>query len=334
MVLRLEYRRYSLPFRRLVRTSRGNWATREGLIIRVERPDGTHGFGEAAPVPGFGEESVDACEAACRSLGPTIGEGASAGLPQGLATLRHALASAIPGHPGRAQHASLAVAALLPSGRSAVEEGPVKADAGFRVFKWKVGVGAADDEQAILDDLIGGLPSGSRIRLDANGAWNRRAAERWLDLAADRPVEFVEQPVDARGKGAEDLLLGLAGDFPVRIALDESLVNDGDVDRWLGLGWPGYYVIKPSLLGDAGATVEKLSKAAADVVFSSALETAVGAQAALRLAFAWKGKLSALGFGVWPLFNEPTFDGPAAAPFIRAEDVERMDPQLLWNALD
>jgi O-succinylbenzoate synthase len=206
------------------------------------------------------------------------------------------------------------------------------AEAGFRVFKWKVGVAAADDEMGMLDDLLAALPGGSRIRLDANGAWDRRTAERWLARASERPVEFIEQPMAPDSRGAEDSLLGLAADYPAPIALAESLADNADVERWLGRGWKGYFVVKPSLLGDARAALGKLAGAHARVVFSSALETAVGAQAALRLAFAWPGKMSALGFGVWPLFADTRFDGPAAAPFIRAEDVDRINPEDLWNA--
>ena len=70
------------------------------------------------------------------------------------------------------------------------------------------------------------------------------------------------------------------------------------------------------------------------MVFSSALETAVGARAALRVAFAWKpGPARALGFGVWPLFADARCDGPFAAPFLRAEDVGRLNPEAVWNAL-
>jgi O-succinylbenzoate synthase len=68
------------------------------------------------------------------------------------------------------------------------------------------------------------------------------------------------------------------------------------------------------------------------VVFSSALETGIGARAALRLAFAWPGKALSLGFGVWPLFSDPRFDGPAAAPFLRVDDVNRINPEALWSA--
>jgi o-succinylbenzoate synthase len=275
---------------------------------------------------------VDAAEAACRTLGSNLTETAVERVPMKLGALRGALAQAMGGIRDTAVHASLGVAALLPAGRAALFEGPAKADEGFRVFKWKVGVEAEDDERAMLDDLIAALPAGSKLRLDANGAWEPRAAERWLGHASDRPVEFVEQPIAADSKGAEARLSGLAGDYPVPIALDESIVDEGDVDRWLGAGWPGYFVVKPSVMGDARGALARLAAAGSSVVFSSALETAMGAQAALRLAFAWPGKVTALGFGVWPLFADPMFDGPAAAPFIRIEDVNRIDPLDLWNA--
>lgn len=330
---RLEVRRYNLPFRHAVRTSHGSWATREGLFVRLERPDGTLGYGEAAPVPGFGRESVDDDQAACRALGGNAESGAVDRLKGTHPALHNALASAMGfGGEGRRQ-ASLGVAALLPAGRASLEAAPAKADAGFRVFKWKVGVGAADDEIAILDDLVAALPAGSRIRLDANGAWNRKTASLWLTRASERPVEFVEQPVAPSSKGAEDTLLGLAADFPVPVALDESIIADGDISRWLDLGWRGFFVIKPSLLADPRGALVRLEKAAARVVFSSSLETAIGAQACLRLAFSWQGAKAALGFGVWPLFLDPRFDVPQSGPFIRLEDIELINPDALWNAL-
>jgi O-succinylbenzoate synthase len=201
-------------------------------------------------------------------------------------------------------------------------------------------VGEIADELALFDDVCAELPEGAKLRLDANGAWDRRRAERWLERCAERPVEFVEQPCFARASdGAtsrervNDLLLGLAEDYPTPIALDESIVGDGDLERWLGLGWSGVFVLKTSLLGKPEAAVAKLARAKAAVVFSSALETAVGARAALRLAFQWTGVRRALGFGVWPLFTDARFDGPVAAPFFRIEDVERINPEAVWNAL-
>ena len=361
MQFRFQFRRYRLPLRVAVRTAHGPWAERKGVVVRLEDEDGAVGYGEAAVIPWFGTETADEAEAVCRELGATIDDARLASVPARMGCLRNAIASArlevgqvsdLPPTTRREKGqvkdlTYLSVAAFLPAGQAALAEIAPKAEAGFRVFKWKVGVGDAADERVLLDDVCAALPSGAKLRLDANGAWDRRTAERWLECCAERPVEFVEQPCFAPPGGAsqgtallkrcEDLLRGLAESFPTPIALDESLVGEGDVERWLAAGWRGIFVIKPSLLGDAAAVLAKLAPAKADVVFSSALETAVGARAALRLAFAWTpptGTARALGFGVWPLFVDGRFDGPRAAAFLRAEDVARLDPEAVWNALN
>lgn len=332
-----EYRRYRLPLRVPVRTAHGVWTEREGVLVRLaeDAAAGRVSYGEAAVLPWFGTETADEAEVACRELGGKVGTVRLESVPVKLACLRNALAAARATDAGEAPGKNyLPVAALLPAGRPALEAVRAKAEAGFRVFKWKVGVGDVADELALLDDLCATLPSGAKLRLDANGAWDRRKAERWLERCADRPVEFVEQPVAADARGAEDLLLGLAGDFPTALALDESLVGEGDVEKWIGAGWPGVFVVKTSLLDDVSGALARLEKAKAAVVFSSALETAVGAKAALRAAFRWKGEARALGFGVWPLFQNARCDGPAAAPFVRWEDVERLDAEAVWNAVN
>lgn len=343
---KLEHRAYRLPFRQTVRTAHGPWAEREGIWLRAEREvEGRRvvGWGEAAPVAGFRCESLEAAEAALAGL-----EGRAVDLAEGLARMpaecgcaRAALASAL-GEETKATGGAikfLSVAGLLPAGRAALAAVDARLELGYRVFKWKVGVGAAADEWAMLDDLLGRLPAGARLRLDANGAWDRRVAEGWLARAAERPVEYVEQPIAADARGAEDLLRGLAEDYPVKIALDESLSGSDDVARWLASEWRGVWVIKPALLGEPGPVLASLAKAKADVVFGSALETVIGARAALRLAFAWaeaRGEKTearrALGFGVWPLFADAKADGPATGAFVRAEDVERINAEALWNA--
>jgi O-succinylbenzoate synthase len=337
--LLLRFRRYRLPFLTPVRTSRGPWAEREGLLLRLEDESGRAGWGEAAPIPSFGTETADEAESACRALGGWMEEGllaAPAGMRCVAAGLRAARADLETGRTTdwRAGPGAWPVCALLPAGAGALPVLAAKAESDFRVFKWKVGAGNAGDELALLDDLCGLLPAGARLRLDANGAWDRRMAGRWLDRCAGRPVEFVEQPVAPEARGAEDLLLGLAGDYPTPLALDESLGSDDDVGRWLDLGWKGVFVVKPSLHGDLRPVLERLETAGAAVVFSSALETAVGARSALLAAFSWRGVAKALGFGVWPLFSDSTFDGPAAAPFLRCADIECIKPEILWNALN
>ncbi|HTJ78183.1 MAG TPA: o-succinylbenzoate synthase [Rariglobus sp.] len=338
MALHLTYRRYALPFRAPVRTAHGIWAERTGLIVKLEGAAGRVGYGEVAPIPWFGTETVEESEAALKILGEWMTPEQIAAVPAKLGCLRFALAGACAGLDEGVGAKSerpdyLPVAALLPVGRAALTQIAPKAELGFRTFKWKVGVGDIADELSLLDDVIAELPMGAKLRLDANGAWDRRQAARWLERAAERPVEFVEQPIAHDARGADDALRGLAGDFPTPIALDESLVGARDVERWLAADWPGIFVIKPSLLGEPAPVMARLATAKADVVFSSALETVVGAKSALQLAFAWKGKRRALGFGVWPLFADNVFDGPFPAPFIRPEDVSRLNPEAAWTAL-
>ncbi len=350
MSYRLHYRRYRLPFRSPVRTAHGPWAEREGVLVQLVNAAGQTGYGEASPIPWFGSETVDEIAAVCRELGEAVDDRRLDSVPEWLGCLKNALGvareEAVKQTPAQIH---LGVAALLPAGRAALTQIGPKAEAGFRVFKWKVGVGDLADELALLDDVCAALPGGAKLRLDANGAWNRRQAERWLERCADRPVEFVEQPAfsgppsfakPAAGRSPgtalskmDDLLLGLAEDFPTPLALDESLTGDGEVERWLGLGWRGVFVVKPALLGDVKCTLARLAKAKAVVVFSSALETRLGAKAALRAAFAWPGEPRALGFGVWPLFADGRFDGPYTGPFLHWEDVERIQPEAVWNAL-
>ena len=325
-------------------TAHGTWADRDGVIVRLQNEGGAAGFGEAAAIPWFGTETVEELETACRELGEKVDASRLAAVPEKLSSLRNALDAAqreLGGSAPKIETMSLGVAALLPAGRNAISEMARKAEAGFRIFKWKVGVADAADELALLDDVCAALPSGGKLRLDANGAWDRRVAERWLERCAERPVEFVEQPCferlarhEAASKRIDDMLLGLAEDYPTPIALDESLVRDGDVARWLGAGWRGVFVVKPSLFADVDRVLAQLAKAKASVVFSSALETAVGARAALRWAFSWKGEPRALGFGIWPLFQDARFDAPFVAPFIRSEDVEHLNPEVVWNALN
>lgn len=297
------------------------------------------GVGEVAPIAWFGSESLDDVDALLRGWGPVVSDDQLDALPEPFASLRFALHAArrrgfALARPTDKRPDYLPVAALLPAGVAGIEMARARGEAGFRSFKWKVGVSEVAGEIAMLDDLLAVLPTGSKLRLDANGAWSRRDAERWMAACGDRPVEFVEQPVSGEGTQGEDLLRGLSQDYPTPIALDESVASPADVRRWLGLGWRGAFVLKPALLGDP-LLPAKLVRDGIPCVFSSALETRVGARSALAQAFACAGGTSrAVGFGVWPLFAEGRFDGPAVAPFIRWSDVEALDVEAAWNALD
>jgi O-succinylbenzoate synthase len=346
-------------------TERTEIFNREGTRRDAKAADGEvraggAGWGEVAPISWFGTETVAEAREALAGLRGEARDlaDALARVPTECVSVRAGLAAAMergagseeqeavsevqaPGSSLPAPCSFLPVAGLLPAGRAVLGAVEARLELGFRTFKWKVGVGEAADEWAILDDLLGVLPKGAKLRLDANGAWSRKVAEGWLARAAERPmIEYVEQPVGTETRAGEDLLRGLAEDFPVKIALDESIAGARDVEKWLAMDWQGVWVVKPALLGEPGPVLEKLARAKADVVFGSALETCAGARAGLRLAFAWaerEGRAAAerraLGYGVWPLFGEDAANAPWSGPSVRREDVERINPEALWNAL-
>jgi O-succinylbenzoate synthase len=327
---RLSCKTYRLPLATPLRTARGLWETRDGLLVRLEDELGRVGYGEAAPVPWFGTETLAEAEASCRALGENVTDEFLDAVPARLGCVRFALAAARNRDDAPAGDRRLPVATLLPAGREALEALPARLETGFMAFKWKVGVGELNDELAILDDLLALLPHYTRLRLDANGAWTRRMAMRWCERCAERPVEFIEQPLPPDD---EDGLRGLAADYPVKVALDESAVHLGDIRRWCGQGWMGVFVVKPALAGPLAELRRLIEELKLDVVLSSAIETVVGRQAVLREAL--RGGLThrALGFGVGAVLGRPEFDGPHLGPLLDRSWVDTANPEAAWNAL-
>ncbi|HYC71135.1 MAG TPA: o-succinylbenzoate synthase [Opitutaceae bacterium] len=344
MTYRFQHQRHLLPLRAPLRTAHGAWAGREGLLVRIEDRDGRIGFGEVAPIPWFGTETLAEAETVCAGLRGRVGPDILAAIPERYGCVRFAVACALaeveravpprPDEEARGEAAApptrLPVVALLPAGKPALDDLRARLEAGFLSFKWKVAVGRPEDELALLDDLLAALPPYARLRLDANGGWDRRQARRWLERCAERPVEFVEQPVAASD---EDALRGLAEDFPVTLALDESVVRLADARRWHAAGWRGVFVIKPAICGPLGEIEAWARESRADLVLSSAIETAVARAAILRWALARGITKRALGFGTGELFESRAANGPILGALADAGWAGSFDPRLLWDEI-
>ena len=333
MVYRFHFKHYRLPLRASLRTAHGLWTEREGIIVRLEDETGRVGHGEIAPLPWFGTETLAGAEEICRKFGDKVEAALLDEVPERFGCVCFALAAARAGQCHIIDDTAgkrLPVAALLPAGRDAVPLLRTKLEGGFLAFKWKVGVGDADDELGVLDDLLAQLPVHAKLRLDANGGWTRQQAERWLARCADRPVEFVEQPVSPAD---EDSLLGLAADYPVKLALDESVVRLAEARRWQAQGWPGVFVLKPALAGPLDELAKWILETKADVVLSSAIETKLGRSAILRAALSQPLTKRALGFGVGEVFGDRRWDGPVLGPLADASGIADNPGEELWTAL-
>lgn len=177
--------------------------------------------------------------------------------------------------------------------------------------KWKVA--AMDDtvERNLLEMLLDRLPPGTRLRLDANGGWDRCTATAWAErLAPETSLEWLEQPLSPSDLEGLELLAR-----KVPVALDESLQWDGS----LRATWEGWQVRRPCQDGDPRPLVRQLQTGAPRLALSTGFETGIGR--------CWLHHLAALqAAGPFPT-------APGLAPgWCPEEALFSQDPALVWAA--
>jgi len=327
-----------LGFARTVRTARGDFDQRRSVIFAVDGAGGITGYGEAAPWPGFGTESVDEALAgltdAARLLHGLEIEPGEWPAPVAL-RLRNAPAAraAVQGALWdlAARGAGLPLADFLalhgvpfcgtvlrevPVQALLIERGPTAlrveaeraAAAGFRAAKIKLGAASLAEDVARAHAARLGLGPGVLLRGDANGGWNESAAGEALAAFEQLDFDFVEQPLPA------DDVAGLARlrrRSTVRIAVDESVSTEEGALRVIAAEAAQVYVLKPAMLGGAARALEiatLVRKAGNEVVFSHAFESAVGARHALHCAAAWGDTAAQHGLRTAGLFVRDVAD--------------------------
>ncbi len=314
---RFAYRLYHRPFRRSLQTSHGTWDRRDGMILRLVDAAGQITFGEIAPLPWFGSETIAQAWDFCQHLPPEITAETIAMIPAHLPACQFGFESAWMGHSQRAESiAPHHLSGLLPAGKSALETWQPLWDQGYRTFKWKIGIGDLLTEIQIFHSLTAALPQSARLRLDANGGLTWQEAIVWLESIAATQVEFLEQPLSV---DQFDAMLDLSQRYPTPLALDESVATLAQLQTCYQRGWRGVFVVKPSIAGFPSHLRQFWQQQHLDGVVSSVFETAIGRQASLALgAELQTGTDRAAGFGVTHWFND---------------DLDTLEFEQLWQRL-
>jgi O-succinylbenzoate synthase len=324
----ISFRTYKRPFRKPLLTAHGEWKEREGIIVRLEDVRGQVGFGEIAPIPWFGTETMEDAIELLEGLGSAFNLKEIDGIPNSLPCCQFALEAAFMGLSEEKEEISsfsTEVGALLSLDDGFEEVVEQKLKNGYRSFKVKISVHSIEKELSLIRRLARLLPGDGSIRLDANGGLSLSDTRILLKKVEGLPIEFLEQPFPPDKR--EDLL-ALAKDSMVPIALDESVVKVDDLKRWRDLHWPGVYVLKPGLAGRVTELKRELNQGLGDFVFSSALETVVGIKEALKLAAGFESKRP-LGFGVESLFEDNwMFE---ARPVIDDTFIKNMEGAKIWE---
>lgn len=296
---------YQLPLLRPWASARGGFAVREGWLVRLETDAGLTGYGDCAPLPQAGTETLECAVSRLAAMASELPgmapqkaldslDAETAGAPAARCGLETALLDLLAQQAGLPlacwfnPHSSLSVKVNAMIGsldQEAASRALAAVEAGYAVLKLKVGVFPPKAELARLNDLAVRLPAGISLRLDANRAWDEVGAGAFLGGLAGLPVESVEDPLaDAGMEGLKRLQAGV----PYPLVADESLLLLG-VEAMLAHRPVRRIVLKPMVLGGlcpALALANRARKAGMECVVTTTVDSAVGVRAALHLAAA------------------------------------------------
>jgi o-succinylbenzoate synthase len=316
-------------------------ARREGLLVALFL-HGRTGVGDAAPLPGLSSESLDDVVAALRalkddrskSLESLLARAASRSLPPSLAwAIESAHRDATMAMTTTTEPAAwLQTSQLL--GDDARHDEEVQG-----TVKLKVGRAPLDVECARLARLA---RAGCRLRLDGNRRLDAPATCALVE-AAGEALEFFEEPTPRSALPTDGVPLALDETLDETFA---SLTDDAPssvIDAALRALPPARaWVLKPTVLGPARMAhlLASSSKAGAQIVLSSAYDSAVGRRSLIHFGASQGLTSSVHGVGTADVFASDleSVTGPIV---VRDGDVVRIGacvssssfPDLVWETI-
>ncbi len=341
--------RYSLAFTQPVVLKRSRLIDREGVLIRLTAEDGSMGWGETAPLPGFSPETLEEATDQLLGLAASMpGREVSAGVPDGVdltPSVRFGLELATwnlsanssgevsPGPINNSPREAMRVNGLLSgSYEKLVEEAGRMRATGYRAVKLKVGGRGIAEDLRLVREIGEVLGDGVSLRLDANRAWGFGEALEFGRGLPDVRVEYVEEPLSEAWRLGE-----LAGRWGLAVALDESLAGMGP-EGLVGHRYARAVVLKPTLIGGVSRALRFAEEAEAlgmRAVISSSYESGVGTGGLVALAAAIGDE--PVGLDTYRRLAEDAIEVPLdlPAPFVdvrravdaaRRVDVRKLEP--------
>ena len=135
-------------------------------------------------------------------------------------------------------------------------------------FKWKVAIKDNQIEEKVLEQILSELTPNIKIRIDANGSWDRDTANKWADiLKNNKNLDWLEQPLSKDDiKGMEEI------NKKIPVALDESLMKYPKLID----SWRGWQIRRPSQESNPMKLYEELKNKKGFISISSSFETGIG----------------------------------------------------------
>ena len=281
--MKLRFFEYRVPFIHPIRIGGSIQSERKGLYLLATDEDGVSGWGEVAPLDGYGPDTFS--EVCDLMTGPIAHYSPS--LRFGLDCAQREIQAK---HRGISFRETIGPA-VRPVIQSALLVGAEPTTARF--VKTKVGSARVDDDVNRVLGILSALPASGRLRLDANGIWSKADAFSFAERLREEggplfdKIEFIEEP----WSGCFDS--DPSDPYPIPTGIDESF--NPDVPSWLRAD---VVLIKPALFGSIGEFLQaknQAERAGKRLVVASAFETSLGMSAIVALSSTFDG--GAEGFG-------------------------------------
>ncbi len=135
-------------------------------------------------------------------------------------------------------------------------------------IKWKVCTQDRKYEEKILEQILSQINNKVKLRIDANGSWDRKSAIRWAEILKNNAnLDWLEQPL------SEDDLDGLKElDKKIPVALDESIIKYPKLIKY----WKGWQIRRPSQETDPLSLLRELQEKEGFRIISTSFETGIG----------------------------------------------------------
>ncbi len=295
-MLKADYKKITLIFKRPGGTSRGVLTTKDSWILSVwdtDKPEIT-GTGECSIIYGLSPDSMNTYEAKLDELTAHISSyhdvdlsaypSIRFGLETALLDLQSGGKKILFSSPFSEGKKGIPINGLVWMGnfnfmRQQIIE---KLEAGYSCVKLKIGAIDFDKELELLKMIRRDFGQTElELRVDANGAFSPVNAMEKLKRLSEFHIHSIEQPVRQHQWQA---MAELCRRSPIDIALDEELIGlkDNEVATMLNTIKPKYIVLKPSLLGGLRRSEFFINQSEAQSVgwwVTSALESNIGLNA-------------------------------------------------------
>lgn len=172
---------------------------------------------------------------------------------------------------------------------------------GFSVLKCKVSANPGHLPES-LQELIGQFPDVT-FRLDANRSWPVARVQTLSSLFQNLPIEYIEEPCPVE---SIEQFLHVSTICTIPIAADETIAKYGLKTLLESADSIPYLIIKPTLHGslmDLFATITPRNPLEDRVIYTTALESAVGTRMIAAAAAMTGNKTLAHGLNTGSLFQ-------------------------------